>query len=83
MYYGQGFLDILKTTHEDTSNVRMSKLKLLTTKFENLKMKDDEFIQDFHMNILDIENAFVPSRWLKGGLSFASYELTMHCGPRE
>jgi len=35
----------------------MSKLQLLTTKFENLKMKDDESIQDFHMNILDIENA--------------------------
>jgi len=36
----------------------MSKLQLLTTKFENLKMKDDESIQDFHMNILDIANAY-------------------------
>jgi len=32
-------------------------LQLITTKFESLKMKDDEFIQVFHMNILDIVNA--------------------------
>ena len=49
--------DILRTTHEGTSKVKMSKLQLLTTKFENLKMKDDESIQDFHTNILDIANA--------------------------
>jgi len=36
----------------------MSKLQLLTTKFENLKMKDEESIQDFQMNILDIANAY-------------------------
>ena len=47
---------ILRTTHEGTSKVRMS--KLIPTKFENLIMKDDESIQDFHMNILDIANAF-------------------------
>jgi len=34
----------------------MSKLQLLTTKFENLRKKDDESIQDFQMNILDIAN---------------------------
>ncbi|XP_050895145.1 uncharacterized protein LOC127101741 [Lathyrus oleraceus] len=34
----------------------MSRLQLLTTKFENLRMKDDECIHDFHMNILDIFN---------------------------
>jgi len=50
--------DILRTTHEGTSKVRMSKLQLIPTKFENLIMKDDESIQDFHMNILDIANAF-------------------------
>jgi len=50
--------DIMRTTHESTSKVRMSKLQLLTTKFENLRMKDDEYIQDFHMNILDIDIAF-------------------------
>ena len=48
--------DILRTTHEGTSKVKISKLQLITTKFESLKMKDDESIQDFHMNILDIAN---------------------------
>jgi hypothetical protein len=36
----------------------MSRLQLLTTKFENLKMKEDENIHDFHLNILDIANSF-------------------------
>lgn len=35
----------------------MSRLQLLTTKFENMRMKDDESIHDFHMNILEIVNA--------------------------
>src|SRR4030042_1308373 len=47
----------LRTTHEGTSKVKMSKLQLLTTKFENLKMRDDETIQDLHMSILDIANS--------------------------
>jgi hypothetical protein len=32
--------EILKTTHEGTYKVRMSKLQLLITKFDNLRMKD-------------------------------------------
>jgi len=48
--------EIVKTTHEGTYKVRMSKLQLLTTKFENLKMKDYESIHEFHMSILDIAN---------------------------
>src|SRR3954466_13193900 len=42
--------DILKTTHEGTSKVKMSRLQILTTKFENLKMKEDETIYEFYMN---------------------------------
>ncbi|KAL3034124.1 hypothetical protein AAZX31_02G175300 [Glycine max] len=49
--------EILKTTHEGTSKVKMSRLQLLATKFENLKMKEEECIHDFHMNILEIANA--------------------------
>ena len=49
--------EILKTTHEGTSKVKMSRLQLLSTKFENLKMKEYECIHDFHMNILEIANA--------------------------
>src|ERR1044072_4605241 len=29
---------------------------MLTTKFENLKMKEDETIHEFHMNVLEIAN---------------------------
>src|ERR1044072_4177650 len=36
--------EILKTTHEGTSKVKMSKLQLLTSKFENRKMKEEESI---------------------------------------
>lgn len=49
--------EILRTTHEGTSKVKMSRLQLLTTQFENMRMKDDESINDFHMNILEIANA--------------------------
>ena len=48
--------DTLKTTHEGTSKVKMSRLQMLTTKFENLRMKEDETIHEFHMNILEIAN---------------------------
>ena len=50
--------EILKTAHEGSSKVKMSRLQLLTTKFEELKMKEEENIQDFHMNILDMANSF-------------------------
>ena len=29
---------------------------MLTTKFENLRMKEDETIHEFHLNILEIAN---------------------------
>ena len=32
--------------------------QLLTTKFESIKMKEDETIQDYYMNVLDIANSF-------------------------
>ncbi|XP_058767373.1 uncharacterized protein LOC131641069 [Vicia villosa] len=48
--------DILKTAHEGTSKVKMSRLQLLTTQFENLRMKEDESIHDFYMNVFEIAN---------------------------
>ncbi|KAK2390880.1 gag-protease polyprotein [Trifolium repens] len=50
--------EILKTTHEGTSKVKSSRLQLLYTKFENLRMKEEETIYDFHMNVLDLANSF-------------------------
>ncbi|WJX88834.1 hypothetical protein P8452_70878 [Trifolium repens] len=50
--------EILKTTHEGTSKVKSSRLQLLHSKFENLRMKEEETIYDFHMSILDLANPF-------------------------
>ncbi|KAK2376831.1 gag-protease polyprotein [Trifolium repens] len=50
--------EILKTTHEGTSKVKSSRLQLLYSKFENLRMKEEETIYDFHMNVLDLANSF-------------------------
>ncbi|MCH81386.1 gag-protease polyprotein, partial [Trifolium medium] len=49
--------EILKTYNEGTKKVKMAKLQLLTTKFESLKMKEDENIHEYHMNIMDIANS--------------------------
>jgi hypothetical protein len=48
---------ILEVYNEGTKKVKMAKLQLLTTKFENLRMKEDETIHDFHMNVMDIANS--------------------------
>jgi hypothetical protein len=50
--------EILITTQEGTSKVKNSRLQMLTTKFENLRMKEDESVHDFHMTILDYANTF-------------------------
>ena len=50
--------EILKTAHEGTTKVKSAKIQLLTTKFANIKMLEDESIQDYHLNILDIANSF-------------------------
>jgi len=52
------YWEILKTAHEGTTKVKSARLQLLTTKFENLKMMEEENIHDNHLNILDIVNTF-------------------------
>ncbi|KAK2396297.1 gag-protease polyprotein [Trifolium repens] len=49
--------EIMQTAHEGTSKVRMSKLQLLTSKFENLRMEDDETISEFNTRVRDIANS--------------------------
>ena len=49
--------DILKTAHEGTSRVRMSRLQMLTTQFENLRMSEEEAISKFHMRVHDLSNS--------------------------
>src|SRR6266487_6089845 len=50
--------EILITTQEGTSKVNNSRLQMLTTKFEELRMKEDESVHEFHMTILDYANTF-------------------------
>src|SRR4051812_20677706 len=46
--------DILKIPHKGTSKVKMPRLQMVTTKFENLKMKEDETIYEFYKNVLEM-----------------------------
>ncbi|MCH94353.1 gag-protease polyprotein, partial [Trifolium medium] len=50
--------EILKTTHEGTAKVKISRLQMLSRKFENLVMKEDESIHDFYMTVMDYANSF-------------------------
>jgi len=38
--------------------VKNSRIQLLTTKFESLKKKEEETIQNYYMNVLNIANSF-------------------------
>jgi len=57
-YMAKDAWEILRTAYEGTSKVKSSRIQLLTTKFEGLKMQEDETIQDYYMNVLDIANSF-------------------------
>lgn len=48
--------EILKTAHEGASKVSMSRLQLLTTKFKNMKTKEDETITNVYVCVCDITN---------------------------
>ncbi|XP_070009887.1 uncharacterized protein [Nicotiana sylvestris] len=46
----------LQTTHEGTTQVKQSKIDMLTTEYELFRMKDDESIQDMHTRFTFIIN---------------------------
>ena len=48
--------DILETAHEGTDVVKDSKLQVLQTQFELLKMEEDECFNDFEVKLMDIVN---------------------------
>ncbi|XP_019160052.1 PREDICTED: uncharacterized protein LOC109156663 [Ipomoea nil] len=48
--------DALETTYEGTASVKQSKLQMVQTYFEDLKMKDDETIVDFHARVQELAN---------------------------
>ncbi|CAM8929058.1 unnamed protein product [Rhodiola kirilowii] len=48
--------DILRTAHEGKTKVKISRMETVTSKFENLRMQEDESIADFNTRVLDISN---------------------------
>ncbi|XP_009778397.1 uncharacterized protein [Nicotiana sylvestris] len=48
--------EAVQTAHEGTTQVKQSKIDMLTTKYELFKMKDDESIQDMHTRFTSIIN---------------------------
>ena len=49
--------DILQVTHEGTNVVKVSKLQMLTSGFENIRMDDHETFGEFHAKLMDIVNS--------------------------
>ncbi|RVX16170.1 hypothetical protein CK203_014391 [Vitis vinifera] len=49
--------DILQVTHEGTNVVKVSKLQMLTSKFETIRMEDHENFGEFHAKLMDIVNS--------------------------
>ena len=47
---------ILQNAHEGTSSVKISKLQMLASRFEDLRMLEDETISDFNSKLCDIAN---------------------------
>ena len=47
---------ILENAHEGTSAVKISKLQMLASKFEDLRMLKDESINDFNSKLCEIAN---------------------------
>lgn len=50
--------EVLNIAHEGTSMVRMSRLQLLTTKFENLRVLEDESMFEFNICLHYIANNY-------------------------
>ena len=49
--------DTLAIIHEGTNTVKNSKIKRLTTDFENVMMSNNETFEQFHGNLKDIANS--------------------------
>ncbi|RVW73043.1 hypothetical protein CK203_061056 [Vitis vinifera] len=49
--------DILQVTHEETNAVKVSKLQILTSKFETIRMEDHENFGEVHAKLMDIVNS--------------------------
>ncbi|CAM8968751.1 unnamed protein product [Rhodiola kirilowii] len=48
--------DVLRIAQEGTTKVKISRMETVTTKFENLRMQEDDTNADFNTRVLDISN---------------------------
>ena len=48
--------NILQTVHEGTKAIKINKLQQLTSKFESIRMSDDESFDEFYAKLNDIVN---------------------------
>ncbi|TYK29881.1 gag-pol polyprotein [Cucumis melo var. makuwa] len=48
--------NILEVAYEGTSKIKVSKLQILTLRFEALKMAKEETIEEFNVRVLDLAN---------------------------
>jgi hypothetical protein len=53
---------ILETTYEGTKPVKYAKLQMLISKFEEIKMLEEETFREFYTNISDLRNSMVSLR---------------------
>lgn len=51
--------DILKTTHGGTSQVKIAKIQMLTSKLDNFKMLEEETDNEFYNKITEIVNSLI------------------------
>ena len=49
--------DILQVTHEGINAMKVSKLQMLTSRFEKIMMEDHEKFGEFHEKLMDIVNS--------------------------
>ena len=49
--------NIIQTVHEGTKAIKINKLQQLTSKFESIKMSDDESFDEFYTKLNDIVNS--------------------------
>ena len=49
--------NILQIVHEGIKAVKINKLQQLTTRFESIKMSDDEYFDEFYAKLNDIVNS--------------------------
>ena len=68
--------NILQTMHKGTQVVKINKLQQLTSRFESIRMFDDEFFNEFYAKLNDIVNSALLCLVSKNQVSKENYRLT-------